>query len=335
MQLAYAVIILSVLCASPPPEEGRELATGLPVETVDYVVTRRLDARTSDELLRTLFTQFRMRPRYSIAVFSLPGEGEPHLVFIKGKDAEVRLVKKMLTAMEEGSALLPRAGEEPFVMRYELSQVGAVEAKTRLIDAGRRIGAAFSEKDFFIYPEGPHGSLFFVGDPEMAPRVTEMLKGLDRAPPAGPADRAKAYAWSVAEQVTRAFGGLFATVVSALILLILHSVLGRLPIIGRRYRNSFRLFWESLFSSFKGKDLAWEIIQAAAGLGVSASGLSLPAGAAARAAADDGRTREERERAVKVALDYIRWRGLDPDKSDIRGLLDAAIDAAANKDLAS
>jgi hypothetical protein len=136
----------------------------------------------------------------------------------------------------------------------------------------------------------------------------------------------------IAGETVKAFGTLFSTVLSALILLILHAVLSRLPFIGKRYRRSFRLFWEKLFASFKGKDLAWEIIKAAAELGVSAS--AEPAGeeqrrrAAAGAPAFD---QERRSRAMAIAAGYARWRGLDPESPDVNRLLEAAVDSEASR----
>jgi hypothetical protein len=128
----------------------------------------------------------------------------------------------------------------------------------------------------------------------------------------------------------KAFGGLFSTVLSALALLLLHLILCHLPFMGSRYRRSFRLFWEKLFASFKGQDLAWEIIKAAAELGVASSGRPFTGGV---------RTREGvpgegiKNHAMQVACDYVRWRGLDAESPEVRALLDAAIDAEAARRL--
>ena len=322
-------ILAALLSAAPQPAEAKELVTGLPVETVDYVVVRSLDAASTEELLRDLFKRIGVHPRYRIAVFRVPGEKKPHLVYIRGKDQDVRLVKKILTGMEEAAALA-QAGGRPFVIGYDLSEIGAREMVKRLVAAAGAIGIPLSTGDFVVYPPGEGGRLFFTGDPDLAPLVAELVKGFDTAPEPSLADRARAYARGLAGEMAASFGALLSTLVSALALLLLHAVIGRLPFIGKRYRKSFRLFWQRLFASFKGKDLAWEIIQAAAGLGVRASGFGVSPPGGAREAAGPGVTgRERKERAMEVASDYMRWRDLDPSRPELRRLLEAAVDAAA------
>ena len=336
--LYHLVIVLCVLAqqpagerdlAAPQPAGERDLAAQLAVESVDVVIMNSLDAGRSEEMLKMLFSQFRVRPRYALAVFPLPGEKKPRLVFVRGKDVDVALVKKVLTAMDEASRLGAPETKGPALMRVELKEVRAAEMKRRLVEAAARAKLLLGEEDFFIYPGGETGSLFFIGDPELAARVTEMSKGLDRAEPAGALERAKIYASQLCGETVKAFGGFFSTVLSALILLLLHLILCRLPFLGRRYRRSFRLFWEKLFASFKGQDLAWEIIKTAAELGVASSaGLVGRSREGAPAAAP---WPASRERAMKVAREYVRWRGINAESPEVRALLEAAIDAEALK----
>ena len=317
-----ATELIAALCIVAAPTAGdRDLATQLPAEVVDCVVATRLDAARAEELLKELFARLRMRPRYALAVFPLPGDDRARLVFIRGKDADVALVKKALTAMDvacpEGA---PDAERFP-VMRVDAGAAGPSEMRRRIVAAAARARLPVAERDFFMYPEGPAGSLFFTGPPVLQARVAELCGGLGNAAPPGPAAAARDWLRGLGGEIATSFGGLLSAAVSAAALLLLHAVLCCLPFLGKRYRKSFRLFWEKLFASFKGKDLAWEIIKAGAELGAAAGALSLPG--RLRAAGDAGRAR-----ALDVARRYARWRGLDPAETSAAKVLEAAVDAA-------
>lgn len=324
MRLAFCLVTV-LLSSAAPAEKGRDLATQLPAEVVDCVVATRLDASRAGELLKGLFDRLRMHPRYALDVFPLPGDDRARLVFIRGKDADVALVRKALAAMNEAAALGVPEAERPMVMRVESGAAGPAEMERRLLAASGRAGLAVAEKDFFTYPEGPAGCLFFIGAPLLADRVTEMSRGLAAAPTPSSSDAARAWLRGLASETAKSFAGLLSTAASAAALLLLHAVLCRLPFIGKRYRRSFRLFWEKLFASFKGKDLAWEIIRAAAELGVAASLRAAPGGL--RGAGGDG----DRERALAIARAYAGWRGIDTEAPEARRLLEAAVDAEASR----
>jgi hypothetical protein len=327
MRLAI-LLMTALLSSAAPAEDGRDLATQLPAEIVDCVVATRLDASRAEELLKGLFERLRMHPRYALAVFPLPGDDRARLVFIRGKDADVVLVRKALAAMDEAASLGVPEAERKGVMRVESGAAGPAEMERRIVAAAARAGLPLADRDFFIYPEGPAGSLFFIGAPGLAARVTELSGGLAAAPPPAPSARARAWLLQIVAETAKSFAGLLSTAASAASLLLLHAILCRLPFLGKRYRRSFRLFWEKLFASFKGKDLAWEIIRAAAELGVAASTLPVPGGLRAPAG---GAGDSARERALSVARAYVAWRGIDPDATPIRGLLDAAVDAEASR----
>lgn len=322
-------LVVSASIGAQIPSDDRQIGSQLPLEGVDYVVLSRLDASGIGQMLQGLFDQLKMKPSYRLAVYPLPGETKPRLLFIKGREADVALVKKIVGAMEtaaEGGA------EMPAVLRLESKSVSAAEMRKRLLDSFSRAGIPLREADLLLYPAGAAGSLFFIGSQELSARVAEMSKGLDRETPPGRTDLAKAYARQLCDETVKAFGTLFSTALSAVILIVLHSILSRLPFVGKRYRRSFKLFWEKLFASFKGKDLAWEIIKAAAELGVASAGVVGPAapreavGGAASAALGP----EKKARAMAVACAYARYRGVDPDRPEMRKLLEAAVDAAAS-----
>ncbi|MCX6339792.1 MAG: hypothetical protein NTX71_07720 [Candidatus Aureabacteria bacterium] len=338
MNIIYPVVLSLFVMAQQPAEERdlaaqpkleeRDFATQLPVENVDVVIMNSLDAGRSEELLKVLFGQFKVKPRYALAVFPLPGEKKPRLVFIRGKDVDVALVKKALTAMDEASRLGAPETKGPALVLVDIKEVTAAEMRRRLVETAARAKLLLSEEDFIIYPEGESGSLFFIGDPELADRVAEMSMGLDRAEPSGTLERAKIYAHQLWGETVKAFGGLFSTVLSAVALLLLHLILCHLPFMGSRYKRSFRLFWEKLFASFKGQDLAWEIIKAAAELGVASTApLIRGQREAAAGAVPSAVSHEVRERAIQVASTYIRWRGIDAESPEVQALLEAAIDA--------
>ncbi|MEJ2744220.1 MAG: hypothetical protein P8123_00795 [bacterium] len=335
MCLIQCVTIALLLCAqpmsqipnppTPPTKAEREFAKQFAPESVDAAILDNVDAGRAEELLKALFSRFRMSPRYAIAVYPLPGEKRPRLVFIKGKDADVVLVKKALAAMDEAAKLNAPEAKGPLLMRVDCNEVSASEMRRRLVEAAGRAKLLLDENDFIVYPDGATASLFFIGDPELSDRVTEMSNGLDRSAPPDVLARAKEYARRLGNETAKGFGGLLSTLLSALILILLHLILCHLPFVGRGYRRSFKLFWEKLFASFKGQDLAWEIIKAAAGLGVASSPRPL-AGVVKGAG-----SREIKDHAMRVACEYVRWRGLDSDSPEIQSLLDAAIDAETLK----
>jgi hypothetical protein len=319
------------LCVVAQPQGGeRELVTQLPVESVDYVIVNNLEAERSSEFLQALFKQLKVRPRYELAVFSLPGEERPRLVYIRGRDTEVRMVKKVLGAMEEAGGIAREGIKAPFVMRIPLDEISPADMRRRLLKAAGRAGMALSEKDFFIYPEGPEGSLFFIGKREEAACVTEMSNGLDREGPLDAIVRVKSYLSGLWNEIAKAFGVLLSTLVSALAIIVLHLFICHIPVLGPRYRRSFHLFWGGLFAAFRGTDLAWEIIRTAAGLGVASGEQEVLGGKKMREVApEESRSeslRRVRDHAIGVASDFIRWRGIAIAKPGIRRVLEAAID---------
>jgi hypothetical protein len=315
-------LILAMLLSAAPAGHERDLVTQLPAEVVECVVAARLDAAHAEGLLKELFQRLRMRPRYTLAVFPLPGDDRARLVFIRGKDADVALVKKALVAMDAASPAAAAEMERVPLMRVETGPAGPAEMRRRIVAAAARARLPVEGKDLFIHPEGAEGGLFFTGPAALQARVAELAEGLGKNPPPGPADAARDWLLGLGRETARSFGGLLSAALSAAAVLLLHLLLCRLPRLGARYRRSFRLFWEKLFASFKGKDLAWEIIKAAAEFGAAAA---LPAPERMRGAAPP------RARALDAARRYARWRGIDPDEPEVRGLLDAAVDAEVHR----
>lgn len=320
MQMIY-LCAAAILFGAVPQPGVRELASPLPPEGVECVVLNKLSAADAERLLQQLLSQLKIRPQYRLAAFPLPSEKEPRLVCVRGRDADIAVIKKLIASMDEAAGrITPR--EKPYILRIELKEVKAEEMARRILEAARRANLPVRENDFFVYPPGATGCLFFIGAEELGPRVAELCKGLDRALPPTAADRAGAYLSGLVGETGKAFEGLCATVLSALIILLLHALLCRLPLVGEAYRRSVRLFWEKLFASFRGQDLAWEIIKAGAALGVAAS---------ARMAVEGADRREfvaaAREHAMSVAADYIRWRGIDAGSAEVRRLLEAALDS--------
>lgn len=309
----------------PPAAADRDLAAQFAPEGMDVAILTSADAGRAEESLKSIFSRFKMHPRYTLAVYPLPGDKKPRLVFIRGKDADVALVKKALAAMDEAARLGAPEAKGPALTRIDLKESSAAEMRRRLVEAAGRAKLQLGEKDFLVYPDGAAASLFFIGDQELSDRVTEMSKGLDRPEPPDMLTRAKTYARQLGDETAKSLGGLFSTLLSAFALIFLHFILCHLPFLGKMYQRSFKLFWEKLFASFKGQDLAWEIIKAAAELGVASS--SRPLAGAARGVGSG----ETKTRAMKVACEYVRWRGLDAGNPEIRSLLDAAIDAEAGK----
>ncbi len=316
--LLATVLVTFAIAAAQPTAGDRDLATQFPAEVVDCVVAARLDLSRAEETLKGLFQRLRVHPRCALDILRIPGDERARLVFIRGKEADVALVKKALAAMEQAASLVPPPPERVGVARVETGAAGAAEMKRRILSAAARAGVPLAEADFFVHPDGPGGSLFYTGPSALAGRVAALSGGLGAAPPPDPGERALEWIRGLAAETARSFGGLLSTAVSAAALLLFHAVLCRIPLLGARYRRSFRLLWEKLFASFKGQDLAWEIIKAAAGLGVAAASSRAARGAEAGAA---------RSRALGVARAYAEWRGLDPDAGPVRLLLEAAVDA--------
>ncbi|MDD5555758.1 MAG: hypothetical protein PHN82_00745 [bacterium] len=323
MRTACVIAFLSC-AAAHAGEEAREIAAAFPPDTVDCVVMKRGDAARAEEDLRGVFARLRVSPRCTVAVHPLPGERTPRLVCVRGREADVALVKKVLAALDEAAGV---PGAAPPVVRIEPKAVEAAEMKRRILAAAAGAGMPLGEADLMVHPGGGGGSLFFIGPADLSARVVELGRGLDRPDDPSRGEAARAYARQVALETVKAFGTLLSTVLSAAVLLLLHAVLCRLPGLGMRYRRSFRLFWEKLFAAFRGKDLAWEIITTAAGLGVAATGGAEKGPRAAAGEAPFGPEEERRARAV--AEEYLRFRGMDPDEAGVRAILAAAVAAAA------
>ena len=87
---AAPCLIFAMLLSAAPASHERDLATQLPAEVVDYVVAARLDAGRAEELLKELFQRLRMRPRYALAVFPLPGDDRARAVLDEQTPEEIR-----------------------------------------------------------------------------------------------------------------------------------------------------------------------------------------------------------------------------------------------------
>jgi hypothetical protein len=325
--------VVSLMFAQPQDDQ-KKLVSDLPVDTVDCVVVKSMGAGSAGAALDDLFSKLGVKPRYRVVPFALPGIAKANLVFVRGRDGEVRLIKKLLAAMDEAYGVGEAADIEGFLMQIPAGEIGAGEMMRRLLEAANGAGLGIAEEDFTIYPAGESGKLFYIGDGRLAARVTELSSGLDRTKRLALSQRIARYFYKTCGEVAASFSVALSAAVSALALVLVHVALCRIPGIGNGYRRSFKYFWESLFAAFKGKDLAWEIIQAAAELGVASAerevttrgGLGVP----------EGRRRAEapveiKSIAMRLASDYAGWRGVKTGEPLTKRLLEGAVEVEMRK----
>jgi hypothetical protein len=302
----------------------RELVTDVPAASVDYLVTESISADHAQSLLQSLIRELKIGLLYKTVTFPLPGQREPNLIFIRGKPAEVKLIKLLVTAMEEAASQQAEETGAPDALCLSPRTLSPSQLKSELLSAGSRLGLHISAGDFIVCP----GTLIYAGNPCHTALLKELGAALDRARAPWSRPMLRHYARDCLFETGKDTISLLSIIFSALVIILLHLLLSRIPVIGNRYRRSFHLFWENLFASFKGKDLAWEIIRTAADLGVAAS---MPDGIE-KTTSTRGLRADRKRQSLDLAGDYLAWRGVDIKQKGVGRILETAVEAALAKE---
>ena len=111
---------------------------------------------------------------------------------------------------------------------------------------------------------------------------------------------------------------------AALLLLLVHFILVKLPFLGRIYERWFTLIWTKILDNVRGRDFAYEVIKSLIRTAVLSTEQSARRDKACGLAVSAA---EKKSRALSVSRDLLRFRGFNPDDPQIKRLTDDLIEA--------
>ncbi len=311
--LAFPLALLPA--PSPPAPEAPPLAFG--TESAFYS-PRFAPAAAIRESLLAVNRTWGIFPSVRAYVFAPPA-GSPGLLILRGEKEDLALARDVAAALDElaiPSSLVP----------IPLDWRRAAAVKGDLIALSSASGGGWSEDDFTVFPPGRRGELFFRGEEEEAEKVRELAARLDQAEHASAADVGLAFLRLFRKDLVSHFLTVSTLAASALLLILLHFLISRAPLLGRVYERWFTLVWTKLLDNVRGRDFAYEVLKDLIRTAVlSAEGAARAEKPAGTALATPG----IKDRALAEARELLRFRGFNPDDPQVgrlaRSLLDAEL----------
>ena len=313
LALAFSPALLPA--PSPPASPAPPLAFG--TESAFYS-PRFAPAAAVRESLLAVNRTWGIFPSVRAYVFA-PAAGSPGLLILRGEKDDLLLARDVAAALDE-------LGVPASLVPIPLEWRRAAAVKGDLIAISRASGVGWSEDDFTVFPAGGRGELFFRGEEEEAEKVRELAARLDQAEHAAPADVGLSFLRLFRKDLVSHFLTVSTLAASALLLVLFHFLLSRVPLLGRAYERWFTLVWTKLLDNVRGRDFAYEVLKDLVRTAVlSAEGAAREEKPAGPSLAPAGL----KDRALASARELLRFRGFDPDDPRIgrlaRSLLDAEL----------
>jgi len=332
MREMIGLILLPLLIfpAMAPAAEPGEGMPGEPVavfdRTVALVSLRNTPPAQIRENLALLNRNWGIFPSIQFLELPVSGGGE-ELLFLRGRKEEVEEAVRIAEAMDR---LYPPPSDPALLAPVPLVHLGGRSMREKLLSLARASGLGLDPAQFLVFPPGPNGSLFFYGSAAEAGQVQELKTELDRPRHGSPVDLFSGFYREFRNDLAAHFITVATYAASALILLCLHFLLGRLPWLGRKYRSWFTLIWTRLIHDVRGRDFAYEVIknlaEAAAAAAVEQSSRRPLSGAASPAPPVAPET--QKSRAMAIARDLLAFRGFDPDDPELIRITSDLVESA-------
>jgi len=320
--LAVAVAA-AVIRAAPAVGEETVPPAALPDREVEIVVLKASSPEAVKETLSSVGARWGLFAGMDLLPVSGPEPGEGALLF-RGREEQVELAVRLARGLD---GLLPPAAAPVRLVPVPLEHVGPAAMKEMLLRLRERAGLSADGARLVIFPGESRGNLFFLGSAEDAARLVPLARALDEPRFAGFADGLRGFWREFRVDAERHFIALSTYLAAALALLLLHLLLTVVPGVGPLYRRWFDLIWTRLLDGIKGRDFVYEVLRRLAETAVAAA-RNEPAPPASGAVRD---VEALRRRALTNCRELMRLRGLDPGRSDLRGLAEKFVDAALSE----
>jgi len=328
---ACLILLLTLTSAAPLYPLFSQSGEGDPPEkkpagsdyqrVVKIIILENIGPAEVEETLSGISKTWGLFPSLEYLSLSLPG-AEKEILILRGYAADVTLAEEITSSLDAAhpasAALFP----------LPLENLRAPLMKEKLLELSREAGSGWEEKQFLIFPPGPAGSLFFRGAAPDAKKVKVLKDALDQ-PQYGSFTDSWVNFWRV---FRRDAASHFITIstyfASALILILIHFILIKIPWLGKRYERCFTLVWTKLLDTIKGRDFAFEVIKSITEIAVeSAQEYGQDEGGEPVAAGAVPGATSRRERARSIARELLVYRGINPDDPQVERVVDNVINA--------
>lgn len=293
--------------------------------TVSLVALRNAPPARIREYLLLINRSWGLFPSLQFLEFPVP-EGGSELLLLRGREEEVREAARIAEALDR---LYPSAAEPEPLAPVPLAHLGGPTMREKLLALARSAGLALQPEQLLVFPPGSSGSLFFRGPAAEAKQVRELKAELDQPRHGSPADLWSGFYREFRKDLSASFLAVATYAASALILLCLHFLLGRVPWLGKIYGRWFTLIWTRLIHDVRGRDFAYEVIKKLVETAVdSVEQLSRRPLATAGSPAVPVSPETKKSRAMAIARDLLVFRGFDPDDPEIQRTVSDLVEAA-------
>jgi hypothetical protein len=258
-------------------------------------------------------------PSVRVYVFGTDGPGKG-ILLLKGNGDDVKLAGEIVAALDDLGVAPPPLALAPIPL--ESRRASAI--KDALLALAREAKLPWDESRFVVFPPGGNGELFFRGPEEEAEKVREIAERLDQSEHASLSDAAANFLRCFRKDLFSHFLTVSTYFSAALLLLLVHFILVKLPFLGRIYERWFTLIWTKILDNVRGRDFAYEVIKSLIRTAVLSTEQSARRDKACGLAVSAA---EKKSRALSVSRDLLRFRGFNPDDPQIKRLTDDLIEA--------
>ncbi len=278
--------------------------------TVEMVILRRAEPARIRENLSLLNRTWGIFPSLQYLELSVP-ESDGELLFLRGRKDEVARAARIAEGMDR---FYPPPPEPRPLAPIPLSHLRGTAMRPKLLSLADASGLELADDQLLVFPPGPAGSLFFRGPAPEARQLRELTAELDQPRHGSWRDLAAAFTGAFRRDLSSSFLTVATYAASALLLLVLHFILSRVPWLGRKYQRWFTLIWTRLIHDVKGRDFAYDVIRdLARTAAVSVEQSSRRPPGAAGSPEPPGQPEIKKSRAMAIARDLLAFRGFDPD----------------------
>ncbi len=326
--IGWLALFLLLPGFAPGEETGMDFS-GEPAaasdRTVSLVALRNASPERIREYLLLINRNWGLFPSLQFLEFPVP-EGGGELLLLRGRQEEA---EEAVRIAEELDRLYPSPAEPEPLAPVPLAHLGGPAMREKLLALARAAGLALEPEQLLVFPPGSSGSLFFRGPAAEAKQVRDLKAELDQPRYGSPSDLWSGFYREFRKDLSANFLAVTTYAASALLLLCLHFLLGRVPWLGKRYQQWFTLIWTHLIHDVRGRDFAYEVIKRLVETAVdSVEQLSRRPLAAAVPPAVPVSPETKKSRAMAIARDLLVFRGFDPDDPEIKRMVSDLVEAA-------
>lgn len=293
--------------------------------SIVLVSLRRADPVWIRENLSLLNSNWGIFPSLRYLELAIPG-GDVELLFLRGRQEEVTAASRIAEAMDR---IYPDPSEMMTLFPIPLSHLSGPSMREKLLELAPAAGLELEPGQLLLFPPGSQGSLFFRGLTSESKKLRELKTELDQARHGSAADLLSGFCGRFRQDLSAHFFTVSTYAASALLLLILHFLLCRIPWLGRQYQRWFTLIWTRLIQDVRGRDFAYDVIKNLVETAVDSVEQSSSRALGASGGPELAESSEiKKSRALVIARDLAAFRGYNPQDPEIKRLISDLIEAA-------